>query len=346
MAQSFSSQLPIFWFNILDSALEARVGDTSEFWEGDDSYQALLSADSVSAYQLQAAIAHIYQQFGYELIDIFSESAEYFDELELGPPVLAMLTAPTLTQFCELLSRYSIHIHPLLKIFSRETDSGGLELWVVTPEYVDEITLMTHMSLGLYYGLILKLIRRYLNAPNQLVAIHFNRHTVGEEFLPIFERVFNVQMKQGYPVRYFYFSEEVVNMRGREYLADFHLGLKQMADKQLESVLESSMLFKVNEAFKTVPVKDISQENIASTLCMSTRTLNRKLQQEGINFRRLFDKYRLELSLTMLNRNEANITLIALELGFSDSSAFSRAFRKWTGQSPGQIRQNKLEGGQ
>lgn len=345
MTQSYNSQLPIFWFNILDSALKARMGDTSELWEGEGSYQALLSSNSVSAYQLQDAITNIYQQFGYELIDIFNEAAECFDELELGPPVLAMLTAPSLTSFCELLSRYSIHIHPLLKIFSREADNGGLELWVVTPEYVDEITLMTHMSLGLYYGLILKLIRRYLNAPNQLIAIHFNRHTVGEEFLPVFERVFNVQMKQGYPIRYFLFDKDVVNRQGRSFLPDFHSGLKQMADKQLEDVLESSMLFKVNEAFKTMPVKDVSQDNIASALYMSARTLNRKLQQEGINFRRLFDKYRLELSLTMLNSHDANITLIAHELGFSDSSAFSRAFKKWTGHSPRQVRQSKLDAG-
>ena len=340
MAQSFSSQLPIFWFHILDSALKDRVGDTSELWEGRESYQALLSANSISAYQLQAGITNTYQRFGYELVDIFRESTYYFDELELGPPVLAMLTAPTLSCFCELLSRYSIYIHPLLKIFSRKTDNGELELWVVTPEYVDEITLMTHMSLGLYYGLILKLIRRYLNAPNQLIAIHFNQHTIGEEFLPVFERVFNVKMNQGYPARYFLLDEKVVNMQGRTFFPNFHSGLEQMADKQLEDVLESSMLFKVNEAFKTISVRDISQDSIASALCMSTRTLNRKLQQEGINFRRLFDKYRLELSLTMLNRNEANITLIAHELGFSDSSAFSRAFRKWTGHSPRQIRQD------
>jgi AraC-like DNA-binding protein len=71
---------------------------------------------------------------------------------------------------------------------------------------------------------------------------------------------------------------------------------------------------------------------------MSSRTLNRKLQQEGISFRRLFDKYRLELSLTMLNRTDFSITYVAHELGFSDSSAFSRAFKKWTGHPPTQLK--------
>ncbi|MGF1789830.1 AraC family transcriptional regulator [Photobacterium profundum] len=338
MLENYSTQLPIFWFKTLDSAIQVRVGDSRDIWGGPDTYKALLSADSISAYQLQTGISNIYQQCGYELIDIFNESAKYFDELELGAPVLAILTAPTLTSFCELLSRYSIHIHPLLKIFSRETECGELELWTVTPEYIDESTLMTHISLGLYLSIVLKLVRRYLNTPNQHLAIHINKNTIGHEFSPIFERVFNVEMKQGYPARYLLFTQDIVKSKSRQFLPDLHAELIRLADQQMEKKLETSLLLKVNKAFKTVSVKDISQDSIASTLHMSSRTLNRKLQQEGISFRRLFDKYRLELSLTMLNRKDFSITYVAHELGFSDSSAFSRAFKKWTGHPPTKLK--------
>ncbi|CAH6967284.1 hypothetical protein VCHA53P481_50215 [Vibrio chagasii] len=200
--ESFSTQLPIFWFKTLDSAIQARIGDSSDIWSGAEVYQQLCSAESISAYQLQTAITNIYQRFDHELIDLFDESACYFDELEMGAPVMAMLTAPDLASFCQLLSRYSIHIHPLLKIFSRETESGEVELWGVTPEYIDETTLMTHISLGLYFSIILKLVRKYLNTPKQKVAIHIHKNTIGDEFLSIYERVFNVEMKEGFPARY------------------------------------------------------------------------------------------------------------------------------------------------
>jgi AraC-like DNA-binding protein len=338
MVENYSTQLPIFWFRTLDSAIQERVGDSSDIWEGPETYKALLSADSISAYQLQTGVTNIYQQFGYDLINIFDESAGYFDELEVGAPVLAMLTAPTLTNFCELLSQYSIHIHPLLRIFSRETETGELELWTVTPEDIDESTLMTHISLGLYFSIVLKLVRRYLNTPYQQFSIHINKSTIGHEFIPIFERVFNVEIKQGYPARYLCFTQELVQSKNRQFLPDFHAELIRIADQQMEKTLEMSLLFKVNEAFKTIPVKEINLDSIAGTLHVSSRTLNRKLQQEGISFRRLFDKYRLELSLTMLHRKESNITHVAHELGFSDSSAFSRAFKKWTGHPPTKLK--------
>lgn len=336
--ENFSTQLPIFWFTTLDAALKARIGDSSDIWSGHEVYQQLCSADSISAYQLQAAINNIYQRFGAELVECFEESSSYFDELELGAPALAMLTAPTLTRFCQLLSRYSIHIHPLLKIFCRETHSGGLELWTATPENIDESTLMTHISLGLYLSIVLKLVRKYLNAPHQKVTIHINRNTVDHELTAIFERVFNIEIKEGYPARYFLFSNELVQRTPRTFQPNLHAELVRIADEQTEIVLERSLLYRVNESFKAIAVKEISQESIARHLHMSSRTLNRKLRQEGVSFRRLFDKYRLELSLTLLNQNEYNITSIAYELGFSDSSAFSRAFKKWTGQAPTELK--------
>ncbi|CAH6884581.1 hypothetical protein VCHA43P277_50231 [Vibrio chagasii] len=94
MVESFSTQLPIFWFKTLDSAIQARIGDSSDIWSGAEVYQQLCSAESISAYQLQTAITNIYQLFDHELIDLFDESACYFDELEMGAPVMAMLISP------------------------------------------------------------------------------------------------------------------------------------------------------------------------------------------------------------------------------------------------------------
>ena len=338
MVESFSTQLPIFWFKTLDSAIQARIGDSSDIWSGAEVYEQLCSAETISAHQLQTGITNIYQRFDHELIDLFDESARYFDELEMGAPVMAMLTAPNLSSFCELLSRYSIHIHPLLKIFSRETDKGELELWTVTPEYIDESTLMTHISLGLYFSIILKLIRKYLNAPKQKVAIHINKNTIGDEFLAIFERVFNIEMKEGYPARYLLFSNDLAQRKPRQFQPDFHAELVRIADQQIEKVLKTNLIYKVNETFKVLAVKDTNLDSVASNLHISPRTLNRKLKQESVSFRRLFDKYRLELSLTLLNQNDGNITYVAHELGFSDSSAFSRAFKNWTGHSPTELK--------
>ncbi len=334
MVEGFTTQLPLFWFNALDSAAKARIGETSHIWGGYEAYQKLLSAPTISAYQLQSAITLLYEEFGYQIVELFNESAEYLDELDLGAPVLAILTAPNLKEFCQLLSRYSAYIHPLLNIFCRETKNDELELWTVTPEYIDEQTLMTHMSLGLYFSIVLRLIRRYMNAPFHSFSIHVNKITIGDEFINIYEKEFNVDIKEGYPARYFLFDAEVAGKQYRRFQPKLHSQLKALADEQFSELLNNDLVYQVNKTFGQFVTAEISQEGVANELHISTRTLNRKLQQQGVTFKHLYDKYRLQLSLTMLNQNTVNITQIAHELGFSDSSAFSRAFRRWTGHSP------------
>ncbi|MBA5761070.1 helix-turn-helix transcriptional regulator [Vibrio sp. 404] len=337
MATDYSTQLPIFWFNILDSAIQDKIENSADIWGGDIQYAALCAADSISVYQVELAVTQYYQRYGADLVDLLNRAGDAFDELEIGAPVLAILTAPTLGSFCDLLCRYSVHIHPLLKIFSRETEKGELELWVVTHEFADEITLAIHLSLGLYLSVILKLIRRYLKAPKLCLPVHINKITIGEEVTAVFEQVFNIELKQGYPARYFLFSKELIDKVHRQTNPELHEQLKILAEKQTTNTLENSIIFKVNDVFKRKQVTDITLEKVALELYMSARTLNRKLQQQGVSFRRLYDKYRLEQSLKMLNQQNASVTHIAHEMGFSDSSAFSRAFKRWTGDSPKKI---------
>ena len=73
---------------------------------------------------------------------------------------------------------------------------------------------------------------------------------------------------------------------------------------------------------------------VAASLGMSQRTLQRRLQDAGISFREIVEKIRRELALQYLSDLELNISQICFLLGFSEPAAFSRAFARWTGQSP------------
>lgn len=75
-------------------------------------------------------------------------------------------------------------------------------------------------------------------------------------------------------------------------------------------------------------------ENVAQKLNMSSRTLHRKLQKEGHSFQHLKDKARKEAAISYLGRSELTVSAIALLMGFQDTSAFYRAFKKWTGKAP------------
>lgn len=77
-----------------------------------------------------------------------------------------------------------------------------------------------------------------------------------------------------------------------------------------------------------------SQEQIAEQLCMSTRTLQRKLGESGTTYKEILDETRHALALAYLSTPQNSVNDVAFFLGFSSSSCFTRAFRRWTGQSP------------
>lgn len=77
-----------------------------------------------------------------------------------------------------------------------------------------------------------------------------------------------------------------------------------------------------------------SIERIAEKLGLSRQTLYRKLKSEGMTFEKLLDELRHKMALYYLDGKKVSVNETAYLVGFSDPSAFSRAFRRWTGTSP------------
>jgi AraC-like DNA-binding protein len=81
---------------------------------------------------------------------------------------------------------------------------------------------------------------------------------------------------------------------------------------------------------------------VADLMHMSRRSLARHLQGLGTSFRKMKEDVVLELAKTALQKSLADINTVALDLGFSDSTAFSRSFKKSTGLTPTQYRDQVL----
>jgi AraC-like DNA-binding protein len=77
---------------------------------------------------------------------------------------------------------------------------------------------------------------------------------------------------------------------------------------------------------------------VAHALNLSERSLRRKLEQEGLSFRGLLDEARKVRALELMAGDGNLLTDIALQTGFSDVRAFSRAFKRWTGRPPSSLR--------
>lgn len=81
-----------------------------------------------------------------------------------------------------------------------------------------------------------------------------------------------------------------------------------------------------------------SVAQVAHALNCSVRTLQRKLVASGTTFRELTDSVRSQLAESYLSDPKVSISEVAALLGFSEQSAFNRAFRRWTGEAPGRWR--------
>ena len=74
---------------------------------------------------------------------------------------------------------------------------------------------------------------------------------------------------------------------------------------------------------------------VASDLGMSQRTLSRRLAESGTNFSRVLETLKMALAERYLDHSDMSLSEIAFLLGYSDLSAFTTAFRRWTGTTPG-----------
>ncbi len=93
-----------------------------------------------------------------------------------------------------------------------------------------------------------------------------------------------------------------------------------------------------------LPSGETSMAQVAKRLLLSTRTLQRRLGDEGTSFHEVLRDVRAELAQHYLAQHELSGTQIAYLLGFDDPASFSRAYRGWTGASPEQARSSARVG--
>lgn len=86
----------------------------------------------------------------------------------------------------------------------------------------------------------------------------------------------------------------------------------------------------------------IDADSLAQQLHMSRQTLYRRLKKEGMSFQELVEHVRKDKALRYVASDRYALGEIAFLLGFSELSAFSRAFKRWTGESPAQYRARHL----
>lgn len=119
-------------------------------------------------------------------------------------------------------------------------------------------------------------------------------------------------------------------------LAELH---DRYAGERLARLDSDKISVRIRELIiRRLPNGDPMRAEIASQLCMSERTLQRRLNDEGTSFHEIVDDTRRELAKRYLGQRNIALTQAACLLGFTDRSTFSRACKRWFALSPSQYR--------
>ncbi|GAB2510113.1 AraC family transcriptional regulator [Microbulbifer agarilyticus] len=86
-------------------------------------------------------------------------------------------------------------------------------------------------------------------------------------------------------------------------------------------------------------IENLSLDDVAERLFTSPQTLRRRLKDEGNSWQDIKDSVRRDMAMYQLKGQDTAVAEIAERLGFSEPSAFNRAFKKWTGLAPGAYRE-------
>ena len=93
-----------------------------------------------------------------------------------------------------------------------------------------------------------------------------------------------------------------------------------------------------------LPAGDAAAPDVAARMGLSRRTMTRRLASEGTTYKELLEQARHDLALQYLSKSNLEIQQIAFLLGYSETTAFARAFKRWTDQTPFEFRKGERTG--
>ncbi|WP_299727657.1 AraC family transcriptional regulator [uncultured Endozoicomonas sp.] len=109
-------------------------------------------------------------------------------------------------------------------------------------------------------------------------------------------------------------------------------------EQNCETVISRIRSVLGNNFTRSLPTFD----EMAELLNISSRTLRRRLENEGTTYQKVKDECRRDAAIDYLNRSSLTINSVAALMGYDEPSAFHRSFKKWMGMTPGEFRRKQF----
>ena len=255
---------------------------------------------------------------------------ERFNPKNIGPLAYAVLNSPTVGEADAQVARY-------IKLHNQAAQASV----IIEGQRAYMRLVLTGLDIP---------TPRQQNEYGMAVRLNAMRMMVGSQWAPLevqfahekpahsseHERVFCAPVLFGYTTNNFLVETEFLDSN----VPAADPGIYRIVKRSLDEILkampqEDGMVPSVRRAIaESLREGEPTLARIAKGMAMSPRTLQRHLKERGTDFKNLVDDTRRRFALTYLTDRKNSLTEIAFLLGYSDASAFNRAFKRWTGLTP------------
>ena len=306
-----------------------------------------LSKGEEALLQVRVSNGRITAQSHYDILGLVAEQvpdraalsirhARSIDIDKLGALALACKAAPTVAGALQRLARYHTLISDSIRYHLDPKDDAVLLWQEVLAGSGPGVVFSPEAGLAAMFEAISQVASESI-VP-ELVTF---RHTPPRD-AELFEDFFGCPVRFGAKQDGLLFSEatvQVQNTLGDRALSDF---LTVHLEAELEQLnTEPSLVQTTKEEIARVLSEGLPKmADIARELGFSVRSFHRRLSDHGVSFQTLAEETRREIALSMLRDESRPLSEIAFLTGFSEQSAFNRAFKRWTNSTPAKYRKS------
>jgi AraC-like DNA-binding protein len=256
------------------------------------------------------------------------EAAQCWHPSDFNALGYAWLTSSSLRTALQRLCRYSKMVSDGVDMSMMDT-ADGLSLIINYREFVEEIPARNDANMAI----VMDMCRINYGTPLDPVKITFMHDK--PSCMKRYENYFRCPVLFNCPEDSLTLPRLEADQRlssSNPYLASLNdqIIIAYLADLDSSNIPEQVQ----KSIIKQLPSGSVSKIKIAKDLGMSVRSMQRKLQNSGTSYQELLEQTREDLAIKYIEGTKNSMTEIAFLLGFSESSAFSRAFRRWVGVSP------------
>ena len=242
----------------------------------------------------------------------------------------AFMASATLRDALNRLIRYNAVVYDVISYSLAERDDRAVLTYSSEFGELDEPAILEDAR----WAVVLDACRRVYGAgldPLEVAFWHAEPVSATGEFLAYFR----CPLRFGEPVASMTFPAEVLDRPLSASNRELALALDGVLSEFVRKQQHANIVSRTKSVISNyLPSGNLTSELVAGELHISSRGLQRKLAAEDTTFRKLVEAVRKELAESYLADGSFTLLEISYLLGFSEQSAFSRAFKRWTGFTP------------